>query len=92
MLWVVSFCHLLLSVCYVICLLHEGRLGADQCSQDTRPTAIVRKHKEKNTEINSSKCKDSKLCNLETSPIASSMPSEAAPASTRMEFSYRRLH
>ena len=31
----------------VICLLHEGRSGADQCDQDTRPTSIVGKNKEK---------------------------------------------
>ena len=33
--------------CCVICLLHEGRSGADQCDQGTRPTSIVGKNKEK---------------------------------------------
>ena len=32
----------------MICLLHEGRLGAGQCGQDIRPTSIVDKNKGKN--------------------------------------------
>ena len=31
----------------MIFLLHKGRSGADQCDQDTRPTSIVCKNKEK---------------------------------------------
>ena len=45
----------------VICLLHEGRSGADQCDQDTRPTSIVGKNKEKIWTQNSRKREDKKL-------------------------------
>ena len=71
----------------MICLLHESRSGADQCTQDTRPTAIVRKHKEKKRKLIVTSVRIVNY-NLKTSPIASSMPLEAAPASMTPEFSY----
>ena len=45
----------------VICLLHKGRSGADQCDQDTRLTSIVGKNKEKIRNKNSRKREDKKL-------------------------------
>ena len=71
----------------VICLLHKGRSRADQCDQDTRPTSIVGKNKEK---IWTQIVESVRIGNypLKTSPIASTKPPELLPASTTMEINY----
>ena len=65
-------------------MLHKGRSGADQCTQNTILTAIVRKHKKKLRRLI---VKGVKIVNydLNTIPTALSMPLEAAPASTRTD-------
>ena len=71
----------------VICLLREGRSGAGQCDQDIRLTATVGNKKEKiRIQIEESV----RIVNytLNTSLIASLMPSKAAPDSTTAKFSY----
>ena len=73
----------------MICLLHEGRSGADQCDQTSviRPTSIVGKNKEKiGTRIVESVRIRSYA--LKTLPIASTKPQESSPASTSMETNY----
>ena len=66
------------------CMLYESRSGAHQCTQDTRPTAIVRKHKKKLWRLIVTSVKIVN-CGPKTLPIALSMPPEAAPASMRTE-------
>ena len=71
----------------MICLLHEGRSGADQCDQDTRPTSIVGKNKEKIRKriVESVRIRSYAL---KTSLIASTKPPESLPASTTIEINY----
>ena len=71
----------------MICLLHEGRSGADQCGQDTRPTSIVGKKKEK-IRIQIVKSVGIRSYALKTLPIVSTKPPESLLASTIMEVNY----
>ena len=66
------------------CMLHEGRSGADQCTQDTSLTAIVRKHKKNLQKLIVTGVRIVN-CGLEISPTALLMPPEAAPATTRTD-------
>ena len=60
-------CIFVVGISFIACMLcviwplHVGRLGADQWEHDIRPTTI-REKKGKNTDANSSECKDKNLC------------------------------
>ena len=75
----------------VICLLHKGRSGADQCDQDIRLASIVDKNKEK---IWTRIVKSARIRSyaLKTSPIAFTKPLESLPASTTIEINYHQQH
>ena len=75
----------------VICLLHEGRLGADQCDQDTRLASLVGKSKEK-IQIRIVESMMIRSYALNILLIVSTKPPESSPASTTMQINHRRQH
>ena len=65
-------------------MLHEGLSGVDQYTQDTRPTAIVRKHNKKIWRLIVTGV-GTVNCGLKILLTALSMPPEAMLVSTRID-------
>ena len=72
----------------MICLLHKGRSGADQCDQDTRPASIVKKDLEK-IRIQIVESMKIRSYIMKTLPIASKKSPKSLLASTTMKIDYR---